>query len=112
MIDKIRKKIYKQTIFCPRKYLKIYFFKQSLICLFLILLINLNKRINEHKKGFDVLRSADTSDLPSLKVFNVLQSVEKAMKQRQLSNYTLLSIYLNRSKSYFKVILMLEETLT
>ena len=70
-------------------------------------MINLNKRINEHKKGFDVLRSADTSDLPSLKVFNVLQSVEKAMKQRQLSNYTLLSIYLNRSKSYFKVILML-----
>ena len=49
-----------------RKFIsKTYFAKKS--ALLLILLINSNKRINEHKNGFQNLRSADTSDFLSLK---------------------------------------------
>ena len=68
----------------PKKCLKIYFFKRSLVYLFLILLINSNKRINEHKNGFGILRGVDTSDFLLLTVFNELQLVEKTMIQRQL----------------------------
>ena len=50
-IDKTKKKVYKRNIFLPKKCLKIYFFKQPPACLFCILLINSNKRINEHKMG-------------------------------------------------------------
>ena len=54
LIDKTKKKVDKQNVFYPKKCPKIYFFKQWLTCLFLILLINANKRINEHKHGFDI----------------------------------------------------------
>lgn len=50
-----------------------YFFKQLLVCFFLILLINSKKRTNECKISSDILRNADTSDFLSLEVFNVLQ---------------------------------------
>lgn len=71
------------------------------------MLIDSNQRINDHKTGFDILRSADATDFLSLKVFNTLQSVEKSMIRRQLSNYAVSSIRLNKHKSYFKVIVML-----
>ena len=71
------------------------------------MLIDSNQRINNHKTGFDILRSADATDFLSLKVFNTLQSVEKSMIRRQLSNYAVSSIRLNKHKSYFKVIVML-----
>ena len=47
----------------------------------------------------DILRSADTSDFLSIKVFNALQLVENAM----ISN-----AHLNRYMSYFNFILMLK----
>lgn len=46
----------------------------------------------------------DISDFVSLKVYNALQSVEKTMVRRQLSNYTRSSIHLTCSRSYFKFI--------
>ena len=70
LIEQFIGKIYKNS-------LKIYFFKHSLICLFLILLINSNKRINYYKNGLDISRGTDTSDFMSLKVFNGLHSCEK-----------------------------------
>ena len=46
----------------------------------MILMINSSKRINEHKNGFDGLKSENASDFLSLKVFHPLQLVEKIMK--------------------------------
>ena len=62
--------------------------------------------MNKHKNGFDILRSADASVFRSLKVY-VLQSLEKTMIWKQLSNFTLSIILLNRYQSCFKFILML-----
>ena len=64
-----------QNIFY-QKSLKIFFIKHSLLCLFLIPLANPNKRINEHKSGFDFLRIADIRIFLSLKVIDPLESVE------------------------------------
>ena len=74
LIEQFIGEIYKSS---QKKCLKIYFFKHSLICLFLILLINSNKRINYYKNGLDISRGTDTSDFMSLKVFNGLHSCEK-----------------------------------
>ena len=97
MIEKTKKKVYKQNIFCQKE---IYFFKQSLESLFLILLVNL---LDQHYNGFDILISADRSAFLSLKIFNRSQSAEKSMTRRQLSNYALSSIRLNRYKSYSNI---------
>ena len=65
-----------------------------LLCLLLILLINSNKRINEHKNVSNILKSIGTCDSLSLKILNVSQSVEKTMIQTQLLDYNLSSISL------------------
>ena len=91
-LDKTNKKYCKQNMFCQKISRKIYLFKQSLVCAVFILLINSNKRINDHKNGFDLLRRTYTSDVLSLNILNALQLIEKTMIQVQLSNYALSSI--------------------
>lgn len=47
LIDRNKKKVFKQNMFCQKKCLHIC---RSHVCLFLILLINSNKKINKHKE--------------------------------------------------------------
>ena len=78
LIDKTKTKYYSQNKSRQTKSFKTYFFKQSLICLFLFLLINSNKGTHEPKNGFEILTITGKSDFFSMKVFNALQSVAKA----------------------------------
>ena len=75
-------KLYKKNIFQTPKSLEIYFFKQPYAFLFLILLSNSNKKINENINGVDILRNSAMSNFLSLKVFNALEFVKKTMTQR------------------------------
>ena len=50
LIDKTKMKVYKQNIFCQKSALKS-IFSNSGLCVFLIPLINSNKRINDYRNG-------------------------------------------------------------
>ena len=64
--------------------------KPSLVCLFLIPLVNPNKRINKHENGFDVLRSEEIRIFLSIKVFNPLDSVKNHESKKDITLYQVL----------------------
>ena len=76
--------------------------------LFLILLINSNKRMHEHKDWFDLLRNVDTNDFLTTKVVNLLHLIKTTWWENNYSvNKNLSNLFLNQYRSYFKSILTL-----
>lgn len=84
----------------PKKWLRMYFFKELLVCFFLILLINSKIRTNERKNSPDILRNADTSDFLSLEVLNVLQKIEKNYDSKTINQLCSITHFLNRYTLY------------
>ena len=112
---KLKRKFISTTYFV-KKCLKLDFFKQSPMCLFLILfqtaMVSCSRFIwiTNTTGGFELrifCIQSRYSEILSLKVFNALQSVKKTMMLGQLFKYSLTRFHLNSYKSYFKFILML-----